>query len=103
MSQAYAAHDETIQSGVPNSSREALLARLGLHFTNWPERWFPDAYVFVCLAVAVVAAVAMLNGAAQTTAAKEVDDASKTCAAFTDVHEAFEVSRGVYFVAACGP
>ena len=44
-------------------SGEALLARLGLAFTNWAERWFPDAYVFVALAVTVVAAAAMLNGA----------------------------------------
>jgi short-chain fatty acids transporter len=28
---------------------EGVLARLGLRFTNWAERWFPDAYVFVCL------------------------------------------------------
>jgi short-chain fatty acids transporter len=34
---------------------EGTLARLGLRFTNWAERWFPDAYVFVALAVAVVA------------------------------------------------
>ena len=38
---------------------ETLLARLGLAFTNWAERWFPDAYVFVALAVAVVAAAAL--------------------------------------------
>jgi short-chain fatty acids transporter len=43
-------------------SGEAFLARLGLRFTNWAERWFPDAYVFVALAVAVVAAAALLNG-----------------------------------------
>ena len=42
---------------------EGLLARLGLRFTNWAERWFPDAYVFVALAVAVVAVAAFLNGA----------------------------------------
>ena len=38
---------------------EGVLARLGLRFTNWAEHWFPDAYVFVALAVAVVAAAAL--------------------------------------------
>jgi short-chain fatty acids transporter len=42
---------------------ESMLARLGLRFTDWAERWFPDAYVFVALAVAIVAAAAYLNGA----------------------------------------
>ena len=42
-----------------DDSGEGVLARLGLRFTNWAERWFPDAYVFVALAVAVVAAAAL--------------------------------------------
>src|SRR5258707_9589561 len=46
-----------------DDSSESVFARLGLRFTNWAEHWFPDAYVFVALAVAVVAAAAMLNGA----------------------------------------
>jgi short-chain fatty acids transporter len=43
------------------------LPRLGLRFTNWAEQWFPDAYVFIYLAVAVVALAALLNGAAPAT------------------------------------
>ena len=35
----------------PAGERDGFLARLGLRFTNWAERWFPDAYVFVALAV----------------------------------------------------
>jgi hypothetical protein len=30
-----------------DESDETGLARLGLRFTNWAERWFPDAYIFV--------------------------------------------------------
>jgi short-chain fatty acids transporter len=45
-----------------NDPGETILARLGLFFTDWTERWFPDAYVFVALAVAVVAAAALANG-----------------------------------------
>ncbi|MCL2429271.1 MAG: TIGR00366 family protein [Alphaproteobacteria bacterium] len=50
-------------SGPARDSDESAAARLGLRFTVWAERWFPDAYVFVVLAVAVVAAAALLNGA----------------------------------------
>ena len=46
-----------------DDSGESVFARLGLRFTNWAEHWFPDAYVFVALAVAVVAAAALINGA----------------------------------------
>lgn len=40
---------------------ETVLARLGLRFTAWAEKWFPDAYVFAALAVVVVAVAAMVN------------------------------------------
>ena len=46
-------------SHLPSDEREGMLARLGLRFTTWAEHWFPDAYVFVCLAVAVVAHVVL--------------------------------------------
>lgn len=42
---------------------EGTLARLALRFTDFAERWFPDAFVFVALAVAIVVAGALLNGA----------------------------------------
>src|ERR1700674_1695258 len=64
-------------------SGEAALARLGLRFTNWAERWFPDAYVFVCLAVAVVAAAATLNGAAPMAVAKSFGDGFWSLITFT--------------------
>ncbi len=64
-------------------SGEAALARLGLRFTNWAERWFPDAYVFVCLAVAVVAAAAMLNGASPMAVAKSFGDGFWSLITFT--------------------
>jgi short-chain fatty acids transporter len=57
-----------------DNSGETALARLGLAFTNWAERWFPDAYVFVALAVAVVAAAALLNGASPAAVAKTFGD-----------------------------
>jgi hypothetical protein len=37
---------------MPTDDRgDGALVRLGLRFTNWAERWFPDAYVFVALGV----------------------------------------------------
>src|SRR5258707_2342366 len=64
-------------------SGETLLARLGLAFTNWAERWFPDAYVFVALAVAVVAAAALLNGAPAASVAKSFGEGFWSLIAFT--------------------
>src|SRR5262245_21087765 len=42
---------------------EGALVRLGVGFTAWAERWFPDAFIFVAMAVVVVSIGAMLNGA----------------------------------------
>jgi short-chain fatty acids transporter len=62
---------------------EGILARLGLRFTNWAERWFPDAYVFVCLAVAVVAAAALINGAPAAAVAASFGDGFWSLITFT--------------------
>src|SRR3954465_10484772 len=62
---------------------EGFLARLGLSFTNWAEHWFPDAYVFVALAVAVVAAAALLNGASPVAVATSFGDGFWTLIPFT--------------------
>ena len=43
---------------------EGILARAALRFTDFAEKWFPDAFVFVALALAIVAAAALVNGAA---------------------------------------
>jgi short-chain fatty acids transporter len=72
----------------PNSTqvddpREFLLARLALLFTDWAERWFPDAYVFVALAVAVVAAAAVLNGASFVSVATSFGDGFWSLIPFT--------------------
>ena len=43
--------------------------RAALGCCDWAERWIPDAYVFAALAVALVAALTMLLGAAPSAAA----------------------------------
>ena len=57
-----------------DAAGETGLARLALAFTNWAERWYPDAYVFVSLAVAVVAAAALINGASPAAVANSFGD-----------------------------
>src|ERR1700730_12334597 len=79
------AHAGTGQPGQTpaDNSGETVLARLGLAFTNWAERWFPDAYVFVALAVAVVAAAALLNGARPSDVAKSFGEGFWSLITFT--------------------
>src|ERR1700676_87899 len=91
-------------TGRPSSidhSGEGALARLGLRFTNLAEHWFPDAYVFVCLAVAVVAAAAMLNGAAPMAVAKSFGDGFWSLITFT--MQMAIVAIGGYVVASSPP
>jgi short-chain fatty acids transporter len=90
--------------GRPSSidhSGEGALARLGLRFTNWAEHWFPDAYVFVCLAVAVVAVAAMLNGATPMVVAKSFGDGFWSLVTFT--MQMAIVAIGGYVVASSPP
>src|SRR5499426_2245860 len=82
-------------------SQEAALARLGISFTNWAERWFPDAYVFVCLAVAVVAGAAMLNGATPAAVTKSFGDGFWSLITFT--MQMAIVAIGGYVVASSPP
>ena len=51
--------ETTAPSG--GTKQDGLLVRIAIGFTAWAERWFPDAFVFVAIAVVVVA----LGGARQ--------------------------------------
>ena len=37
------------------TQRDGVLVRIAIAFTAWAERWFPDAFVFVAIAVVIVA------------------------------------------------
>jgi Short chain fatty acids transporter len=91
----------TSRSSSIDHSGETALARLGLRFTNWAEHWFPDAYVFVCLAVAVVAAAAMFNGAGPMAVAKSFGDGFWSLITFT--MQMAIVAIGGYVVASSPP
>jgi short-chain fatty acids transporter len=95
-----AAHAGTGRTPGDDSS-ESIFARLGLRFTNWAEHWFPDAYVFVALAVAVVAAAALINGASPVAVVAAFGDGFWSLIVFT-MQMAMVVISG-YVVASSPP
>ena len=77
------------------------LARFALRCSNWAERWFPDAWVFAALAVAIVSIAAMLGGASFSTTATAFGDGFWSLIPFT-MQMAFVVIGG-YVVASSAP
>jgi len=55
-----AKEDKTFNSNQRNDM--GILARLGAHLADWSEKWFPDAYIFAAIAVAVVCVAALCMG-----------------------------------------
>ncbi|MDI3470937.1 MAG: Short-chain fatty acids transporter [Pseudolabrys sp.] len=53
----------TATASTGKTAREGMLVRIAIGFTAWAERWFPDAFIFVAIAVVVVALAAIVNGA----------------------------------------
>ncbi|WCP71706.1 short-chain fatty acid transporter [Sphingomonas hankookensis] len=80
---------------------DGRLARIALRFTEWAERWFPDAFVFVALAVVVVAAAVLANGAPVASVAKSFGDGFWTLIPFT--MQMVFVAIGGYVVATSAP
>ena len=77
------------------------LVRIALRFTSWAERWFPDAFVFVAIAVVVVALGALANGAPVDAVTKAFGDGFWSLIPFT-MQMAF-VTIGGYVVATSPP
>ena len=46
-----------------DETREPWLTRIAMRCCGWAERWFPDAFVFAAIAVALVAIAALAAGA----------------------------------------
>jgi short-chain fatty acids transporter len=91
-------------AGTPSDDagiRAGFMARLALRFTRWAETWFPDAYVFAAIAVVVVAAAAMLNGASPAAVSKSFGDGFWTLIVFS-MQMAFVAISG-YVVASSPP
>ena len=62
---------------------DGLLARIALRFAAWSERWFPDPFVFVTVAIAVVAIAALFNGAPAASVTKSFGDGFWSLITFT--------------------
>lgn len=63
--------------------KQGLLARMAIGFTEWAETWFPDAFVFVILAVLAVAAGNLATGATPAAVAKGFGSGFWTLIPFT--------------------
>ena len=86
----------------PGASHSAgALERLGIRFTNWAERWFPHAFIFVAIAVVIVALGALANGAPAAAVAKSFGDGFWSLIPFT-MQMTF-VTIGGYVVAVSPP
>ena len=83
------------------SPAAGTLERLGIRFTAWAERWFPDAFIFVAVAVVVVALGVLANGAPAASVAKSFGDGFWSLIPLT-MQMAF-VTIGGYVVAVSPP
>jgi len=63
--------------------KEGFFVLAALAFTRWAERWFPDAYVFVALAVVLVSLAALANGAKPLAIAQAFGDGFWSLITFT--------------------
>ena len=82
-------------------TEEGALSRAGIRFTAWAEKWFPDAFIFVAIAVVIVALGALANGAPAAAIAKSFGDGFWSLIPFT-MQMAF-VTIGGYVVATAPP
>ncbi len=85
----------------PPEMSDGLLARLGLRFAAWAEKWFPDAFVFAAIAVIVVAVAAVAHGLPVRSAVKAFGDGYWTLITFT-LQQAV-VAIGGYIIASSPP
>ena len=83
------------------AQRNGGLVRLAIAFTAWAERWFPDAFVFVAIAVVVVSLGAMVNGASPLAVSEAFGNGFWSLITFT-MQMAFVVIGG-YVVATSTP
>jgi short-chain fatty acids transporter len=83
------------------SQQEGFLVRLAIGFTAWAERWFPDAFIFVAIAVVVVAIAALINGASPAAVSTAFGNGFWSLITFT-MQMAF-VAIGGYVVATSAP
>ena len=86
-----------------NSERDDLgvMQRFGASLADWSEKWFPDAYVFAGIAVAIVCAAALAMGRSPTEISVDFGKSFWNLIPFT-MQMAFVVIGG-YIVAVSAP
>jgi len=84
-----------------STKQEGVLVRIAIGFTAWAERWFPDAFIFVAIAVVVVSLAALVNGASPIAVTRAFGDGFWSLITFT-MQMAF-VAIGGYVVATSKP
>jgi len=80
---------------------EGRMVRIAIGFTAWAERWFPDAFIFVAIAVVIVALAALGNGASPIAVSQAFGNGFWSLITFT-MQMAF-VAIGGYVVAMSYP
>jgi short-chain fatty acids transporter len=85
----------------PGAQQDGFLVRIAIGFTAWAERWFPDAFIFVAIAVVVVALAAMVNGSSPAAVSVAFGNGFWSLITFT-MQMAF-VAIGGYVVATSAP
>ncbi|MFD2183504.1 short-chain fatty acid transporter [Rhodoplanes azumiensis] len=60
-----------VAPAAPSGEKQGLFARIALGFTGWAEKWFPDSFIFAAVALVIVAAAAMANGAGPMAVSKQ--------------------------------
>src|SRR6478672_3688671 len=83
------------------ATQDGVLVRIAIAFTAWAERWFPDAFIFVAIAVVVVALAALVNGASPGAVSQSFGNGFWSLITFT-MQMAF-VAIGGYVVATSAP
>jgi short-chain fatty acids transporter len=85
----------------PEPKGDGKMVRIAIGFTAWAERWFPDAFIFVAIAVVIVALGAMANGASPLAVSQAFGNGFWSLITFT-MQMAF-VAIGGYVVASSEP
>ena len=94
-------HVATQRISAPAGRQENALARIAIAFTAWAEKWFPDAFIFVAIAVVIVALGALANGASPVAVSQQFGNGFWSLITFT-MQMAF-VAIGGYVVATSAP
>ena len=85
----------------PEVRNEGKMVRIAIGFTAWAEKWFPEAFIFVAIAVIIVSLGALVNGASPLAVSQTFGNGFWSLITFT-MQMAF-IAIGGYVVASSAP